>query len=141
MNRRRDIILIGLALLAQTLFDFLVLIGTGRWNIPWQQKFAIAAVMVLVIVIFMLAVRNLYRAIGIMDAEAEAQRQKSTDTRERNLIDAINKAAGERDQELAASLNTLNQTLQSIQEQNKQQHRQVTAALGQLEQKGHDEEY
>jgi len=97
--------------------------------------------MVLVIVIFMLAVRNLYRAIGIMDAEAEAQRQKSTDTRERNLIDAINKAAGERDQELAASLNTLNQTLQSIQEQNKQQHRQVTAALGQLEQKGHDEEY
>jgi DNA integrity scanning protein DisA with diadenylate cyclase activity len=137
MNKRRDIVLVGIALLAQTLFDFLVLVGTGRWDMPWQQVFAVAAVTAFVLVAFIAAIRRLYRDIENMDTQAEAHRQESSSTREHNLIDAINRAASERDQKLLDTLNSLNQTLQIMQGQN----RAVIAALGQLEPEGRDEEY
>jgi type VI protein secretion system component VasK len=136
MQMRRSGILIALTAIVGMFLSLLVTAFTWDWHVSWQ-KAAIQGGPTLVIAIFLLwAMRRGATEIQDIDAQDKKNRNTEADERDRKLIKAINEAANERDLKLVGVLTALNQTLQTLQEQN----RAIIAALGQLEPKGRDEE-
>ena len=89
MNRTRDLALIVLGLIASLIVQFLFSLATQRWNIGWQGILIIAVAAMLVITIMVSGMISLYRGIGTIDQEAETEKKRESNERDRKLIQEI----------------------------------------------------